>query len=307
MLPDISCWPVFFTSDGQLSTFDQIVLPGEDFADVPEQLRTKLRSHYITRVAGASAVGSGRDFQRGSKRDFRGRVKQNKRSGSRSPPPPQKKVLHPLLEDSLFRIPSPADSDTSKEAAMIQSFLDRVRSSANSSNVVSVASAATNLMSSHALASSALSEDQIATVLEITAFAYQSSNSALLSHVMVDSLGEKTLLVNAQEAYIGKALEEGGRGEDLETFAGANSLRFLSSKYTAIEGDRRKLLALFEGAGVQSGLSAEVTAIIDVEKSDKSLLQREILPKMSGQKLPQVRKSTVKSTIYLPYDLDIVG
>ena len=161
-------------------------------------------------------------------------------------------------------------------------------------------------MSSHALASSALSEDQIATVLEITAFAYQSSNSALLSHVMVDSLREKTLLVNAQEAYIGKALEEGGRGEDLETFAGANSLRFLSSKYTAIEGDRRKLLALFEGAGVQSGLSAEVTAIIDVEKSDKSLLQREILPKMSGQKLPQVRKSTVKSTIYLPYDLDVV-
>lgn len=307
-LPDISCWPVFLTSDGQLSTLDQIVLPSKDFADVPEQLREKLRSHYISRATStnASAADSGRDFRRGSKRDFRGRGKQNQRPGSRSPPPPQNKVLHPLLEDSLFQISSPANSDTSKDAAMIQSFLDRVRSSANSSNVVSVASAATNLMSSYALASSALCEDQIATVLEITAFAYHSSNSALLSHVMVDCFGEKTLLVNAEEAYIGKALEEGGRGEDLETFAGANSLRFLSSNYTTIEGDRRILLALFQGAGVQSGLSAKVTAIIDVEKSVKSLLQREILPKMPGQKLPQTRKSTVKSTIYLPYGLDIV-
>ena len=304
VLPDISCWPVFLTSDGQLSTLDQIVLPSEDFADVPEQLRTKLRPHYITRTTNASTVDGGKDSQRVFKRDFRGRGKQNKRPGSRSPPPPQKKVLHPSLEDSLFQISS--SSDSNKATALIQSFLDRVRSSANSSNTITVASAATNLMSSYASTSAALSEDMIATVLEITAFSYKSCNFALLSHVMVDCSGEQTLLVNAQEAYIGRALDEGGRGDDLETFAGTRSLRFLSSKYTAIEGDRRKLLALFEGAGVQSGLSAEVTAIIDVEKSEKSLLHKTILPKMLGQKLPQTRKSAVKSTIYLPYDLDIV-
>jgi hypothetical protein len=125
----------------------------------------------------------------------------------------------------------------------------------------------------------------------------RTSNAALLSHVMVDALGEKTVLINSQEAYVGKALDEGGRGEDLETFAGANSLRFLSSKYTAVGGDRRKLLALFESANVQSGLSAEVTALIDVEKSDRQLLQREILPKLPGQKLPQTTVPTVATQI----------
>jgi hypothetical protein len=68
---------------------------------------------------------------------------------------------------------------------------------------------------------------------------------------------------------------------------------------------KRKLLCLFDLAGVQSGLSATISAVLDVEKGGHDLLTREILPKLSEKKLPQTRKNAAKNVICLPYGLGI--
>lgn len=318
-LPSIGAWPVFLTADGVLSTLAQVVLPDESFANAPQKLRCTLRPYML----GSKAEDSRRTDdgwaplgRSGTKRDFRGNGKQSNkqsnkrgRGGSRSPPPqsPQKKLLHPLLETAIFGLessstPSSAGDDLTTHA---RHFIARARAEAASTNTISVSSAASNLLAAYAKSSTELSSEQVATVLEITEYALLICEASLISHVIIERPPtNKPCLIPTQKAYIGRALDEAGRGGDLETFS-KGSLRFVSSAYTSIAAERQKLLKLFDEAGVQSGLSAEVTAIVDVNKADKHLFTNEILPKLPDKKLPQTRKSTAKGIIYLPYDLDV--
>lgn len=308
-LPEAAAsWPIFLTADGTISTLKQVVLPDDGFATVPENLRSILRPFLLGSVIESGNEG-GREKNR---RDFRGRGKsQNKqkgRGGSRSPPPqPQKSLLHPLLETEIFRLDTQEDLADDGLTTNARHFIARARAEAPPSNTISVAAAASHCLASYSYANVAeLSSEQVATVLDITEYALRIDDASLISHVLVDrpSTG-RPCLVPAQESYIGKALDEAGRGGDLDTFS-KGSLHFVSSAYTSIaSSDRQNLLKLFDKAGVQSGLSAEVTAIIDVDKADRQLLTSEILPKLPSNTLPQTRKSTTKGAIYLPYNLEI--
>eukprot|EP00978_Attheya_sp_CCMP212_P009862 scaffold23476_cov53-Attheya_sp.AAC.5 len=304
-------WPIFLTDSGELSTLDKVVLPAADFAEAPDELRILLRPFLVSKTKGKET-----NVNRGGK-------KRNDRASRRLPTPIQKKNLHPMLEAAIYAIDSGIlpesfglekirnQEDVTRCAA---SFLSRARME-SPSNVVSISDAVSNLFESFSKYSFCR-EEHVAAVLKITELALKTNNPSLMSHVLVDAKGGNatsvhsamsTSIAAAREVYIGKALDESGPGADLEHFSGG-SLQFLSTRYNSIAESavqKRKLLRLFDLAGVQSGLSATISAVLDVEKGGRDLLTSEILPKLSEKKLPQTRKNPAKNVIWLPYGLGI--
>ena len=302
-------WPVFLTESASLARLDQIVLPGGDFTSVPTDLAPILRAHLIKEESHQQLFGNGK--KRGKKRGGGGQPKKSKSPLQR---------LCPSLEEAIIKADqtsAKADNSAGEEAEVsredqlcghVASFLRRARSEMPS-NVTDVPSAVSNLFDSINRQRGSLTEENLSTVMSITRYALETENSSLLSYVLVDEPGStgpgaEMKLLPAGQAYLGGSIDEGGPGADLEKFAG-KSLPFISSEYNNMIQDsfttRKKLLRLLVMAGVQSGLSASASAVVDVER-DRTTLQKIILPKLAEKQLPPMRKK-LKSEVSLPYGL----
>ena len=303
-------WPVFLTANASLATLDQIVLPAEDFAPVPTDLAPLLRAHLIKN-------------ELSQQHSFESSKKRGKKRGSGGQQPKKSKPslqrLHPSLEEAIIKADqtsSKADinavgvAEASKDDQLcghVASFLRRARSEMPS-NVVDVPSAVSNLFDSIHKQLGSLTEENLSAIMSITRYALETENSSLLSYVLVDDpnrsgSGAGLKLLPAGKSYLGGSVDPGGPGADLENFAG-KSLPFISSEYNSIIQDsfatRKKLVKLLAMAGVQSGLSVSVSAVVDVER-DRTILQQ-LMPKLAEGKLPPLRKK-VKCEVSLPYGL----
>jgi len=289
-------WPVFLNENGSLSTIDQIILPDEDLARVPEDLLELLRPYFI-KGEHSSAKGTSFHKQRGAKRKFRQQAATVYR-------------LHPTFETAILGVESGKSSDEVGLADGIKnwdlvsmgalSFLKLVRSE-NAKHVVDISTAVSNLLEAYSV-ERICSTEHIENIVNIAKFAMETNNDRLFSHVLVDSTAG-TKLVPAAQAYLGKAFDESGPGADLESFAGTR-LEFLSSAYLSVLGSqvkRRRFANLVTSSGVQTGLAVTITAVMDIQK-DKNLLA-EVLPNLPDKKLPQLRNKNPKNEIMMPYGL----
>ncbi|OEU14855.1 hypothetical protein FRACYDRAFT_262116 [Fragilariopsis cylindrus CCMP1102] len=313
----INDWSVFVTENGDIARLDQIILPAEDFSLLPSELASLLRP-FLKMDSKTSSRETSLQYNSNNKYN----EKRDKKR-ARTPPPPRIERLHNLLEDAIFHVDNstvPEEyikeniqnwEEVSKHAA---SFLNRARIELPS-NVVNVASAATNILQSYSKLRN-LNGEQISAVKLISRFALESSNHLFFKYVLVDIPNNgshdpteisTTRLVHATEAYIGKAVDDNGPGTHLENFAGSK-LQYISSCYNSILDakssiTRIKLIQLFALAGVQTGISVSISAV-DIQK-DKRLLS-EVVSKVLDKRLPSLRKNNTKSEILLPYGLDVV-
>jgi hypothetical protein len=314
-------WSVFVTENGNIARLDQIILPAEDFSLLPSELASLLRP-FLRMDSKTSSRETSQQYNNNYNNNNKYNGKRDKKR-ARTPPPPRIERLHNLLEDAISHVDNSTAPDefiteniqnweeVLKHAA---SFLNRARIELPS-NVVNVATAATNILQSY-LKLHNLNEEQISAVKLISRFALESSNHLLFNYVLVDIPGNgshapteisTTRLVLATEAYIGKAVDETGPGAHLENFAGPK-LQYISSRYNSILDakpsiTRNKLIHLFALAGVQTGISVSIS-VVDIQK-DKRLLN-EVLSKVSDRRLPSLRKNNTKSEIHLPYGLGVV-
>jgi len=312
----INAWPVFLTESGSLVTVDHIALPDEDFALVPQDLAELLRP-YILKKEEPQQQYMHRTFQK----------KRDKKNGNRGQPMKSKPTLqrlHPSLQEAIIRVERSStvtgnpETSRAEEGAVTSSvdwdqlcgpassFLKRARSYVPS-NVVDVPSAVSNLFDYYSKQGrDGLTNQCKTTVLSITQFALEMDNHRLVSFVLIDDVESSgTKLIPAAQAYVGKSLDDDGPGSDLQNVAG-KSLPYISLEYNAIIRDsstmRKKLWKLFSHAGVQTGLSVDISAVGDVEQ-DRTILAEDIIPHLPEKKLPQLRKNPTKNDISLPYGL----
>ncbi|KAL7547153.1 hypothetical protein ACHAWF_010471 [Thalassiosira exigua] len=319
-------WPVFLMETGMLATVDQVALPSEEFATVPKDL-VELLCPYFTKKEGrwqqqSQQKSFGNDNKRAKKH------KRVKRMPVKLLNQPLQR-LHPLLEGAIISVDKygaaglhPDNGKDLDELAdgkdlvqlcgAVSSFLRRARAEVQS-NVVGVSSAAANLFEFYSKQpNDTLTDENLTSILKVAKFALETDNHHLLSFVLVDDLdycldriNSSTRLIPAAEAYAGKSLDENGRGISLEHFAG-RTLPYVSNKYNSIlEGSiakQKKLLKLLSLAGVQTGLSVCVSAIVDVEQ-DRATLMEEVIPTLPEQQLPPLRKNNTKTDVLLPYGL----
>ena len=298
-------WPIFITEYGGMAKLNEIVLPGEDFSKLPPELLPLLHP-YLLKANRKNLPGHQLSRSGSGKRD-----NNNKRQM------PTIKRLHSVMESAIYAI----DRSTSEPRDVPNNFKgneemwNQISSSAASflyrareelpGQVVDVSTAASNLLESYSFRQE-LPEEDILAVLQLTTYAFETSNHLLLKYVLVDDKANenslKTKLVPATAAYIGKDLDDAGTGADLESFAGAK-LRYLSSRYNSILSDselisRKKALQMFASAGTQTGIAIEISFT-----SNSRVLER-IEAKLPERKLPQLRKNATKNNIFLPYGLD---